>query len=104
MSRPSLMPKITEIPSLLSATPSMFRDLAKRKYRQIPLGTFTGGFLGFLYILNPLDLIPDALPILGVIDDTLVAGVFLALLSRDVRKYLLWKSSHENSNSIPKKT
>jgi uncharacterized membrane protein YkvA (DUF1232 family) len=95
MSRPSLMPKITEIPSLLSATPSMFRDLAKRKYRQIPLGTLTGGFLGFLYILNPLDLIPDALPILGVIDDTMILGVFLTLLGRDVKKYLAWKNPHD---------
>jgi uncharacterized membrane protein YkvA (DUF1232 family) len=89
------MPKITEIPSLLSATPSMFRDLAKRKYRQIPLGTLTGGFLGFLYILNPLDLIPDALPFLGVIDDTMVLGVFLTLLGRDVKKYLTWKNSND---------
>jgi len=95
MSRPSLIPKITEIPSLLSATPSMFRDLAKRKYRQIPLGTLSGGFLGLLYILNPLDLIPDALPILGVIDDTMVLGVFLTLLGRDVKKYLTWKTPHD---------
>jgi len=63
-----------------------------------------GGILSILYILNPLDLIPEALPIIGVIDDTLVFGVFLALLSRDVKKYLLWKSSHEKSNSIPKQT
>jgi uncharacterized membrane protein YkvA (DUF1232 family) len=63
-----------------------------------------GGILSILYILNPLDLIPEALPIIGVIDDTLVFGVFLALLSRDVKKYLHWKASSENSNSIPKKT
>jgi uncharacterized membrane protein YkvA (DUF1232 family) len=73
----------------------MFRDLAKRKYRQIPLGTLSGGFLGLLYILNPLDLIPDALPILGVIDDTMVLGVFLTLLGRDVKKYLTWKTPHD---------
>jgi uncharacterized membrane protein YkvA (DUF1232 family) len=95
MSRPSQMPKITEIPSLLSATPSMLRDLVKRKYRKVPLGTLTGGFLGFLYILNPLDLIPDALPILGVIDDTMVLGVFLTLLGRDVKKYLAWKNPND---------
>jgi len=95
MSRPSLMPKITEIPSLLSATPSMLRDLVKLRYRKVPFGTLTGGILGFLYILNPLDLIPDALPILGVIDDTMILGVFLTLLGRDVKKYLAWKNPHD---------
>ena len=104
MSRLSLMPKMGEIPSLLQATPSMLRDCLKRKYRKTPWGTLTGGILSLLYILNPLDLIPEALPIIGIVDDTLVFGVFLALLSRDVKKYVLWKSSHEKSNSIPKKT
>jgi uncharacterized membrane protein YkvA (DUF1232 family) len=104
MSRLSLMPKLGEIPSLLHATPSMLRDSFKRKYRKTPWGTLTGGIFSILYLLNPLDIIPEALPIIGIVDDTLVFGVFLALLSRDVKKYLLWKSSHEKSNSISKKT
>ena len=104
MSRLSLMPKVSEIPSLLQSTPSMLRDSFKRKYRKTPWGTLTGGIFSIIYLLNPLDIIPEALPIIGIVDDTLVFGVFLALLSRDVKKYLLWKSSHEKSNSIPKKT
>jgi uncharacterized membrane protein YkvA (DUF1232 family) len=98
------MPKVSEIPSLLQSTPSMLRDSFKRKYRKTPWGTLTGGIFSILYLLNPLDIIPEALPIVGIVDDTLVFGVFLALLSRDVKKYLLWKSSSENSNSISKKT
>ena len=104
MSRLSLIPKVSEIPSLLQSTPSMLRDSFKRKYRKTPWGTLTGGIFSILYLLNPLDIIPEALPIVGIVDDTLVFGVFLALLSRDVKKYLLWKSSPENSNSISKKT
>ena len=104
MSRLSLIPKVSEIPSLLQSTPSMLRDSFKRKYRKTPWGTLTGGIFSILYLLNPLDIIPEALPIIGIVDDTLVFGVFLALLSRDVKKYLLWKSSSENSNSISKKT
>ncbi len=104
MSRLSIMPKVSEIPSLLQSTPSMLRDSFKRKYRKTPWGTLTGGIFSILYLLNPLDIIPEALPIIGIVDDTLVFGVFLALLSRDVKKYLLWKTSPENSNSISKKT
>ena len=74
----------------------MFRDLLARRYRQWPAGTLVGGCLGFLYLVNPLDLIPEALPGIGVIDDALMVGVFLAFLSRDVKKYLSWKQKNEN--------
>ncbi|MCX6934877.1 MAG: DUF1232 domain-containing protein [Verrucomicrobia bacterium] len=86
-------PKLTEIPALVRSAPAMFRDLFTRKYRRIPVATLVGGFLGFLYILNPLDLIPDALPIIGIVDDTLVFGVFLTLLGWDVKKHILWKET-----------
>ena len=85
-------PKLSDFPTLIRSTPAMFRDIFRRQYKTVPLGTLAGGFFGFLYLLNPLDLIPEALPFIGIVDDTLVFGVFLALLSRDVKKYLLWKS------------
>jgi len=91
--RPS--PKLTDFPGLIRSTPAMFRDLLARRYRQVPAGTLVGGFLGFLYLVNPLDLIPEALPGIGVIDDALMVGVFLAFLSRDVKKYLSWKQKDE---------
>ena len=78
----------------------MFRDLLTRRYRQWPAGTLVGGFLGFLYLVNPLDFIPEALPGIGVIDDALMLGVFLAFLSRDVKKYLFWKQTRETQKEI----
>ena len=97
-------PKLTEIPTLIRTAPAMFRDLLARRYRPWPVSTLVGGLLGFLYLINPLDLIPEALPVVGIVDDTLVLGVFLAFLSRDVKKYVLWKSSSENTNSPTQKT
>lgn len=91
-------PKLTDFPGLIRSTPAMFRDLLARRYRQWPAGTLVGGFLGFIYLINPLDLIPEALPGIGLVDDTLMVGVFLAFLSRDVRKYLLWKRQNETQD------
>lgn len=88
-------PKLTDFPGLFRSTPAMFRDLVARRYRSWPTGTLVGGFLGLVYLVNPLDFIPDALPGIGVIDDTLMVGVFLAFLSRDVKKYLTWKRKNE---------
>lgn len=88
-------PKLTDFPGLIRVAPAMFRDLLTRRYRNWPTGTLVGGLLGLVYLVNPLDFIPDALPGIGVIDDTLVVGVFLAFLSRDVKKYLFWKRQNE---------
>ncbi|NBS15214.1 MAG: DUF1232 domain-containing protein [Verrucomicrobia bacterium] len=88
-------PKLTDFPGLIRSTPAMFHDLLTRRYRKWPAGTLVGGLLGLIYLLNPLDFIPDALPGIGVIDDTLMVGVFLAFLSRDVKKYLSWKQKNE---------
>lgn len=94
-SRPSI--KVREIPALLRSSPAMFRDLLKGRYRKPPVGTMTGAVLGLVYLINPLDVVPDMLPVLGVVDDSLVFGLFLALLSRDVKSYTLWKKNTTSS-------
>ena len=90
-----LTPKLTELPALVRTAPAMFRDLFARRYRQIPAATIVGGILGLAYLINPFDFIPDILPIVGLVDDTLILGIFLTLLGRDVKKYLLWKNPHD---------
>lgn len=82
----------------------MFRDLIHRRYRTIPVRTIVGAVLGLVYLVNPLDLVPDALPLLGIVDDGLVAGLFLALLSRDVSQYLRWKDSPQTPPDSSKPT
>ncbi len=96
-------PKLTDFPGLIRTAPAMFRDLFSRRYRQWPAGTLLGGFLGLIYLVNPLDFIPEALPGIGVIDDALMVGVFLAFLSRDVKKYLFWKQTNENKTQAPRR-
>jgi uncharacterized membrane protein YkvA (DUF1232 family) len=86
-------PKLREIPTLVRSSPTMFLDILRRRYREIPVRTLAGAFVSLVYLINPLDLVPDVIPFLGVVDDSLVFGLFLALLSSDVKKYLIWKKT-----------
>ena len=43
--------------------------------------------IALLYILSPIDLIPDAIPLLGLIDDVLVAGYALRHASAELERY-----------------
>jgi len=69
----------------------LVRDAWHGRYRAVPKWTLTAATFALLYVLNPLDLIPDALPIIGVIDDAAVVSVCLVLLEQDLKAYRAWR-------------
>jgi uncharacterized membrane protein YkvA (DUF1232 family) len=54
---------------------------------QIAKETKTVLIIAFLYIISPIDLIPDAIPLLGLVDDVLVAGYALRQASAELERY-----------------
>lgn len=40
-----------------------------------------------VYFLLPSDLVPDVLPVLGLTDDTLIVGMVIKRLSREIERY-----------------
>ena len=43
--------------------------------------------IALLYIISPIDLLPDAIPLLGLVDDVLVAGYALRQASAELERY-----------------
>jgi uncharacterized membrane protein YkvA (DUF1232 family) len=43
--------------------------------------------IALLYIISPIDLIPDAIPLLGMLDDVLVAGYALQQVAAELERY-----------------
>jgi uncharacterized membrane protein YkvA (DUF1232 family) len=54
---------------------------------QIAKETKTVLIIALLYIISPIDLIPDAIPFLGLVDDVLVAGYALRQASAELERY-----------------
>jgi uncharacterized membrane protein YkvA (DUF1232 family) len=54
---------------------------------QIAKETKTILIIALLYIISPLDVMPDALPWLGLVDDVLVAGYALRHASAELERY-----------------
>ena len=49
--------------------------------------------LGLLYVISPIDLIPEiAVPILGSLDDLAVLALIIPKLMKEVDKFLLWEA------------
>lgn len=54
---------------------------------QVAKETKTVLIIALLYIISPIDLIPDAIPLLGLVDDVLVAGYALRQASAELERY-----------------
>ena len=54
---------------------------------QIAKETKTVLIIAFLYIISPIDVIPDAIPLLGMLDDVLVAGYALRQTAAELERY-----------------
>ena len=70
---------------------SIVKDYWSGGYRQVPYGTIAASAFTLIYVLNPLDLVPDVLPVIGQVDDVAVVSACLLLLEHDLHKYKDWK-------------
>lgn len=74
----------------------MLNDYRKGIYKDVPWMTISTLVFTLLYILNPLDLIPDFIPVIGYLDDVTVFALGLNLIQKDLRRYLDWKFDDDN--------
>ncbi len=72
---------------------AMIKDYWGKRYRQVPFGTIGAIAFTLIYVLNPFDIVPDVLPIIGEIDDAAVFTACLMLIEGDLRKYKDWKDN-----------
>ncbi|MEN3039549.1 MAG: YkvA family protein [Candidatus Kryptonium sp.] len=69
----------------------MLNDYVDGVYKEVPWHTIVAIVIIILYILNPLDLIPDFIPLLGQLDDLAVLYFGWRLICEDVKEYANWK-------------
>ena len=76
----------------------LVRDFWDRKYTEIPYWSITAIVFALLYVMNPVDLIPDFIPLAGFVDDAAVIDLVLKVIREDLVKYKNWKE-YEIENS-----
>jgi uncharacterized membrane protein YkvA (DUF1232 family) len=69
----------------------MAREALAGRYRTLPKRALVACLAAVVYLVNPLDLVPDALPALGWIDDGAVIAWVLSQIRRDVEAFLVWE-------------
>lgn len=82
--------------ALVSAMISLVRSYVKKEYTEIPLGSILGIISAIIYIVSPIDLIPDILPAgAGHIDDAAILILCLkAGAEDDIKEYQIWREKN----------
>ena len=88
----NVLKKYTELGKVMFG---MLKDYRKGVYTNVPWFTIAAIAFGFLYILNPFDIIPDFIPGIGYIDDFAVFTFGLRFIETDLHNYLDWKLEEE---------
>ena len=74
---------------------SLVKDYWSGAYRQIPFGVIGAIVFTLIYVFNPLDLVPDVLPVIGQVDDAAVVAACLMFVEYDLRSYQQWKQKQD---------
>jgi uncharacterized membrane protein YkvA (DUF1232 family) len=66
---------------------------ARGQYRTVPLKTLLTILAAMLYFLNPLDLVPDAILGVGLMDDLAVLTWVYQAAREELDKFVAWEAS-----------
>lgn len=82
---------LTDLPTVF---PMMWAVL-RGKFK-MPWSTLFWTVLCFIYVISPVDLLPDVLPLLGIADDGAFVLLVLSLLHNDVRRFRAERQKNED--------
>lgn len=72
---------------------ALIKDYAKGDYHEIDLKTIIFILATLIYVVSPVDLIPDAIPGAGLIDDLGVVTFCLEKVNSEIKKYKKWRGA-----------
>ena len=93
-----VLPVVGSTFSIVPAMISLVRSYVKKEYTEVPLGTIVGIISALIYILSPIDLVPDAIPAAGYVDDAAILLVCLkAGAEDDIKDYQKWRDANNKN-------
>lgn len=72
----------------------MVKSYISGRYRVMPWKSIVLLVAGLIYFITPLDLIPDFIPALGLVDDVSMIAFIYRSLKQDIDEYLLWEKDN----------
>lgn len=71
----------------------LLKDWSSRKYTKIPWSVIASLVGSIVYVLSPIDLCPDFIPVAGYLDDATLFGFVVSLAKDYLEEYKSWKAN-----------
>lgn len=71
---------------------AMVRDYAKRDYTDVKLSAMIAVAAALIYLVSPIDIIPDYIPVVGYLDDMAVLAYAIKVTYKEIEAYRLWRN------------
>src|SRR5205085_10558543 len=71
----------------------LIRAYSQGSYRDVPESTLVVIIAAIIYIVNPLDVIPDAIPALGFLDDATVLALAVRRSRQTLDDFMAWETA-----------
>ena len=75
----------------------MLKAWANKEYTDISPKAIVAVVATLIYFVNPFDLIPDFIPIIGSIDDILVISYLIKTLNTEIQRFMAWEMEQKNN-------
>lgn len=83
---------LSDVPVLIS----LVKAYTVKEYTEIPIGSIIAVISALIYLLSPIDIIPDIVPGIGFLDDAAVIATVYALVHDDIEEYKVWRDMNRN--------
>ena len=84
---------LANIPTMIS----MVKSYVTKEYIEVSPKVVAALVSALLYVLKGRDLIPDAIPILGQVDDVAVIAVAMKLIAPEIEAFKQWQAAKETA-------
>ncbi len=84
--------RLAEIKDNMLECINYVRDIISGKYKDYSVAALLSILAGIIYVVSPIDIIPDFLPIAGMVDDAAVFLFIVQSVNGELEKYRKTKS------------
>lgn len=83
--------KFQQLLDVMLTVVRLVRSYASGEYRQISTKTIISGLAVLLYVLSPIDIVPDFIPVVGFLDDLSLISWFVGSFHTEIIRFRDWE-------------
>lgn len=88
---------LKDIKDELSALLRLIQAYLNGEYKRVPTKSIIYAIAALVYLVNPLDLIPDFIVFTGLLDDVTVISFVIQSIRQDIDEFLEWEKQSDKT-------